>query len=395
MDHRFSDDYAINEARRSEQELLDELEDFLADALPAGNEDRMTAPSFRLSDMSTLLNIPAAYLTGVGAGTGGGVTALMRRAIVDLAIRLTNGEYEDVHGYVTSGGAEANLFGLDRGCRLLPAATIYCSTAAPPSVRYSAQLMRKRLVVVPVDSAGQLNVNALARECWRDAGRGAVVVASAGTLDGAIDDVDAIIAAASGAGRVSVHVDATGAGLVVPFIADPESWGFAKKEVGSITIGMDRALGLPMSAAVALSRVEPVDHAALDPADRPVEFAGSGLPSLLLWYALASKGVAGLALSARKALGVAEYAAAKLGKAGLHPVRHRWSTTVIFDRPEEWICRKYHLSTGGGRARIATMPDVRKETIDELCRDIVRGHRSLGARLSVIQPRIRHRPGPD
>ncbi|NUS44716.1 MAG: hypothetical protein HOQ24_13640, partial [Mycobacteriaceae bacterium] len=73
----------------------------------------------------------------------------MERAVVEFMTRLANGDPDDVYGYVTSGGSEANQFGLDRGCAMLPDAKIYCSAGAHNSIRKNARLMRTELVEVP------------------------------------------------------------------------------------------------------------------------------------------------------------------------------------------------------------------------------------------------------
>ncbi|GAA5104574.1 histidine decarboxylase [Nocardia iowensis] len=299
----------------------------------------------------------------------------MERAVVDFMARLANGSPDGVGGYVANNGSEANRFGLDRGCTLLPDAKIYCSEAAHRSIEMCARLMRKKLVVLACDRRGRIDTNALARQCWRDAGHGCVVVANIGTWKtGAIDDVEAIVAAASPTGSVYVHVDASLGGLLMPFTTSQETWGFAVDEVGSVAVSMHQGLGLPMPCAVALGRSD------LVAAESVSGGACSGFASVMLWHALASKGEAGLALNASKAFDMAQYAAKKLADVGLRPVLYPDSITVVFTQPADWICRKYHLATEYGRARIITLPHVSKRVIDELCGDVVRNRRFFKGR---------------
>jgi histidine decarboxylase len=90
---------------------------------------------------------------------------------------------------------------------------------------------------------------------------------------------------------------------------------------------------------------------------------------------LAAQGMSGLELMARNSLEMAERAVEKLADIGLHPTRNPLSIMVNFDRPAEWICRKYHLATVGDRARVVTVSHVRKQVIDEMCHDIAtEGH---------------------
>ncbi|WP_406229317.1 aminotransferase class I/II-fold pyridoxal phosphate-dependent enzyme [Nocardia sp. NBC_01009] len=373
-----SDRYRIGHSPRPAQESCAPLDAFIADM-------RAEAPyivgfpanlDFGFSRFAGLLDI---FATNVGDPDSEDKARVgvkdMELAVVDFVARLANGDPSRTYGYVTGGGTEANQFGLDRGCDLLPQARIYCSRATHYSVRKSAKLMRKELVVVDCDEQGRIDIDALARACDADTGRGAVVVANIGTtMTGAIDDVDAIITAASAAGRVYVHLDAALSGLILPFTPERAAWGFVRKEVGSVTVCMHKALGMPMPSALALCRSELVSSEVageyIGATDATLAGCRSGLAVALIWQSLAAQGMAGLELTAQTSLEMAERAVEKLADAGLRPSRNPLSIMVTFDRPAEWICRKYHLATVGDRARIVTVSHVRKQVIDELCHDV-------------------------
>ncbi|MBF6414022.1 aminotransferase class I/II-fold pyridoxal phosphate-dependent enzyme [Nocardia cyriacigeorgica] len=333
---------------------------------------------FEFSQLAGLLDI---FVNNVGDPAGrdkSGVGAkAMERAAVDFLAELANGDPAQTYGYIAAGGSEANLFGLDRGATLLPDAAIYCGRSAHYSIRKNARLMRKQLVVVDSDSQGRMDPAALERACRRRRGAGAVVVATIGTtMTGAIDDVDALAAAASAAGAVYLHADAALSGLIVPFTDRGPGWGFARREVGSVSISMHKALGMPVACAAALCRSELVDSRVhgeyIGAPDSTLACSRSGLAAVLTWYALAAKGRNGLAEAAWRSLRNAEYAAGQLAAAGLRPQLHPGSIVVVFDRPAEWVCRKYHLATEGDRAHIVTVPHVTREIIDEMCGDIIR-----------------------
>lgn len=377
-----SDRYRIDRLSEPQQDLLGTLDDFIAEVRAEGpyvlgfpgNLD------FSYSRLSGLLDIFVNNVGDPGSSEKSSVSAkakAMERAVVDFVAELANADPRGIYGYVAGGGSEANQFGLDRGCTLLPEARVYCSTAAHYSIRKSARLMRKELVVVPCDDQGRIDPDALARECRRDAGRGAVVVATIGTtMTGVIDDVDAIIGAGAATGRVYVHADAALGGLIVPFTIERQSWGFARHEVGSVAVSMHKGLGMPVPCALAMCRSELVDPRVqgeyVGATDSTLGCSRSGLATTLLWYALANKGMTGLAHNARRALDMAEYTAEKLADAGLRPELHPSSIIVVFDRPAEWICRKYHLATEGARAHIVTVPHVSERVIDELHGDVLR-----------------------
>ncbi|MFE7799565.1 pyridoxal-dependent decarboxylase [Nocardia sp. NPDC057440] len=203
-----------------------------------------------------------------------------------------------------------------------------------------------------------------------------VVATSGTTMTGAIDDVDAIVAAASAAGPVYVHADAALSGLIVPFTADSASWGFAHRAVGSIAVSMHKGLGMPVPCALAMCRSElvvaEVEGEYVGTTDATLGCSRSGLASVLIWFALASKGLKGLARDARAALDMAQQTTERLAAAGLHPELHPSSIVVVFDRPAEWICGKYHLATVGDRAHIVTVSHVSDHIVEELCRDVER-----------------------
>ncbi|MFF2554396.1 aminotransferase class I/II-fold pyridoxal phosphate-dependent enzyme [Nocardia sp. NPDC058058] len=369
----------IDRFARTDDELLDHLDSFVA-VIQAEEPYVLGYPgnlNFSFNRLSGLLDI---FLNNVGDPGSYEIPAAgskaMERAVVEFMTRLANGDPYDTYGYLASGGSEANQFGLDRGCTLLPEAKIYCSAAAHYSIRKSARLMRKPLVVIPCDREGRMDTEMLASICRREAGRGAVVVATIGTtMTGAVDDIPAIEAAAAGAGDVYVHADAALSGLILPFTPWREKWGFGYRHVGSVAVSMHKMLGVPVPCAVALCRrgfVNPqVEGEYVGVTDATLGCSRSGLASALSWYALASKGATGLAREAHRALDTAEYAARRLAEAGLRPALFPASIIVVFDRPEAWICRKYHLATEGDRAHIVTVPHVAEAVIDELCLDIV------------------------
>lgn len=369
----------IEESPRSEQAVSQVLDTFIANmrlekprvlGFP-GNLD------FQYSHLAGLLDI---FVNNVGdpgsidkAEVG---SKLLERAVIEFLAELSNARPASTYGYVTSGGSEANLFGLDRGCTVLPDARIYASAEVHYSIRKSARLLRKELVTVACDDGGCLDPSALGRLCRGDAGRGAVVVASIGTtMTGAIDDVAAIAEAAAAAGDVYIHLDAALGGLLIPFTAEGPSWGFASPAVGSLAVSMHKVLGMPVPCAVALCRSDLVDSFVqapefVGPADSTLGCSRSGLAIMLLWYGLVSNGRAGLAARARTALNTAEFAAKKLADVGANPMLLPLSIVVVFDRPTEWVCHKYHLATEGDRAHIVTVGHVTREVIDELCVDI-------------------------
>ncbi len=373
-----ADSWRIEKTSRPEPELSAVLDSFIT-AMRREEPRVLGFPGnldFSYSHLAGLLDVFVNNVGDPGSREKSDVNSKsMERAVVEFVAELANADPVQTYGYVTSGGSEANLFGLDRGVTVLPEARIYASAAAHYSIHKIARLMNKELVVVDCDDDDRLNPKALERLCRSDAGRGAVVVATIGTtMTGAIDDVALLSQAAAAAGDVYVHLDAALGGLLVPFLGEERSWGFACPSVGSLAISMHKALGMPVPCAIALCRTQLVDDHVrgeyVGATDNTLGCSRSGLAAALLWYALAGKGRVGLAAQARSALDTAKYAAKQLADIGCNPVLQPRSIIVVFDRPPEWVCRKYHLATQSDRAHVITVPHVTRDIIDSLCRDI-------------------------
>lgn len=137
------------------------------------------------------------------------------------------------HGYVTSGGTEANI-------QAIRAARNHArdddpNVVAPESIHFSfqkaADVLDVELRVVPVDDDYRANVAAV-REAVDD--HTVLVAGVAGTTEfGRVDPIPELTAVAHDAGAL-MHVDAAWGGFVLPF-TDHE-WSFAHAPVDSMTI---------------------------------------------------------------------------------------------------------------------------------------------------------------
>lgn len=330
---------------------------------------------FSYGDLSNLLDV---LTNNVGDPDSRDKSAISTKPyeyhVVRYFARLANGDPDAVYGYVSDGGSKNNLWGLDLGCSRIPNAPIYCSEEAHFSVAESARLMRSELRVVPSLPDGRMDTQALHKMCGREPGRGAVVVATIGTtMTGAIDDIGAIREAAGIAGDLHVHSDAALGGLLAAFAPERPIWGFPAAD--SIAISGHKFIGMPFPCGIALAGKH------LVPSHRPAEYIGAtnstlsssrnGMAAALLWVALNELGSAGLEANALQSLDVAAYAEKRLADLGMNAWRNPASITVVFDRPNAYLCSKWHLATEGDRAHIVTVPHITTEIIDDFCRDLL------------------------
>ncbi|MFB6124660.1 MAG: tyrosine decarboxylase MfnA [Halanaeroarchaeum sp.] len=159
-----------------------------------------------------------------------GVAALERETVAMLG-DVTG--LADPHGYVASGGTEANIQAV-RAARNL-AETDDANVVAPESAHFSFQkaagLLAVDLRLVPVDDDHRADPDAMADQIDHDT---ALVVGVAGTTEyGRVDPIPALADLAHDAGA-RFHVDAAWGGFVLPFT--DERWHFGHADVDTMTI---------------------------------------------------------------------------------------------------------------------------------------------------------------
>ncbi|MFB6302646.1 MAG: tyrosine decarboxylase MfnA [Haloferacaceae archaeon] len=157
---------------------------------------------------------------------------------------------DDPHGYVTSGGTEANVQAV-RAARDLVAAddpNVVAPTSAHFSLRKAAALCGVELRTIPT-AAGRADPAAVRAAVDQDT---VLVVAVAGsTARGRVDPVPTLGAAARDAGA-QFHVDAAWGGFYLPFT--DHDWSFADAPVDTMTIDPHKLGRAPVPAGGFLAR---------------------------------------------------------------------------------------------------------------------------------------------
>ncbi|MFC0843474.1 pyridoxal-dependent decarboxylase [Streptomyces noboritoensis] len=310
-------------------------------------------------------------------------TRAYEQAVVRFIAHTAQAHPEDAFGYVTPSDSEGLLFGLATARRWLPHAAVYASDQAHDSVATAADLLAMKLITIPTTRDGVMDPQALKsaallqRRLHPHGGRGpgAIVVATIGTaMRGAYDDVTELRQSAATAGGVHVHADAACGGLIAAHAPSAPRWNFAHG-ADSLSVSGHEILGALIPCGVVLARPRHVAAPLL--ASTYAQATGqrhdrsrSGLAAFLLWCALRRLGHSGLRAHVLGCLATAEYAVEQLTLAGVHPTRTTDSLTVCFDRPAEWVVRKWHLVPEGPLARMVTADHVTRTSIDALCRDL-------------------------
>jgi len=175
----------------------------------------------------------------------------------------------DPHGYVASGGTEANIQAVHAARNLAEQsggrrASSTPNVVAPESVHFSvhkaAELLGLELRTVPIDDDYRADTDAVDAAVDSDT---ALVIAVAGSTEyGRVDPIAAMADIAHDAGA-RIHVDASWGGFILPFT--DLAWSFADAPIDSMAIDPHKFGQAPVPAGGFLARDrEVVDALAVD-----------------------------------------------------------------------------------------------------------------------------------
>ena len=291
---------------------------------------------------------------------------------------LTGLDPDDAWGYVTSGGTEGNMYGLYLARELHPDGMLYFSEEAHYSILKNARVLNLPHTTVKRQADGEIDYDDLRDMLTVHRDRPAIILATIGTtMRGAVDDIPAIreIIDELGIGEHYIHADAALSGMILPYVEDPQPFGF-DAGIDSISISGHKLIGAPLPCGIVVTRKHLVETLG-----RAVELVGvndttlsgsrNGLTPLMLWYAIHRHGDDGWRETVQGMLDTAEYAVRRFNEHGINAWRHRNSPTVVFDRPPPEVFDRWQIAPEGEVAHIITMPHVDFETVDRLVDDCV------------------------
>lgn len=280
-------------------------------------------------------------------------------------------------GYVTNGGTEGNMYGLYLARELFPEGIVYFSEDTHYSVSKILRLQHTRNIMIRSQPDGEMDYDDLEESLRIHRDTPPIFFLNVGTtMTGAMDRVDRVVDMTR---RLAlphhyIHVDAALSGMILPFVEDPPPWNFAEG-IDSLSISGHKMLGSPLPCGVALARKSHVDQVA-----RSVEYIGAldttisgsrnAITPLLLWYALRSRGPAGLQDRVDRSLALADYAVTSLRAIGIEAWRHPHSITVVFPRPPRAIMEKWILAPYEDICHLITVPGVDQAMIDAFVADM-------------------------
>ena len=300
----------------------------------------------------------------------------IEREVIGRFARLMRIDPKDAWGYVTSGGTEGNMYGLYLARELFPNAMFYFSEDTHYSVLKNVRVLNARYIMIKRQENGEIDYHDLYDMINVNRDVPAVIMANIGTtMRGAVDDIELIKGILRDLAVTSsyIHADAALSGMILPFVAEPQAFGF-DAGIDSISVSGHKLLGAPLPCGVVLTRREYVERVG-----RAIEYVGvhdttlsgsrSAFAPLMLWYALTKYGETGIRGLVEGMLDTAEYAVQQFNDRGIPAWRNRNSVTVVIPKPPPEVFRKWQIAPEGREAHIITMPHVTRSMIDELVDD--------------------------
>ncbi len=307
----------------------------------------------------------------------------IEREVIATFANLMRLSPDETWGYVTSGGTEGNMYGLYMAREMFPEAIVYFSQDTHYSVRKNLRVLNYRNIMIRSLDNGEIDYEDLRETIRINRHLPVVVMANIGTtMKGAVDDLDKIrdIFDELAISSSYIHADAALSGMILPFVDDPQPYGF-DAGIDSIAISGHKMIGSPLPSGVVLTKSDYVGRVA-----RSIEYVGAmdttlsgsrnAITPLMLWYAFKQQGLEGFRNIVHESLETAEYAVGKFNEHGIPAWRNRNSITVVFRRPADEVVRKWQMAPYENFAHIITVPNVTRDKIDAAIADCVANPRT-------------------
>ena len=307
----------------------------------------------------------------------------IEREVVGLFADMMHLSRDEAWGYVTSGGTEGNMYGLYIGREMFPDGVVYFSQDTHYSVVKILRVLKSRNIMIKSQDNGEIDYEDLYETIRINRDSPVIFIANIGTtMKGAVDDVSRVreIIDDLAITNFYIHADAALSGMVLPFVDEPQPYGF-DAGFDSVAVSGHKMIGSPMPCGVALTRRDYVGRIA-----RSIEYVGvldttltgsrNAITPLMLWYAFEQHGLDGFRNIVGECISVAEYAVSRFNDSGIPAWRNRNSITVVFPKPSEEVIRAWQLAPYEDIAHLIAMPHVTREIIDRVVDDCLRSQQT-------------------
>jgi histidine decarboxylase len=333
-------------------------------------------------DYSEIIPLLRFSLNNVGDPFGESIyrenTFAFEREVITFFQKHLRAQPGQTWGYTTAGGTEGNLYGLYLARELYPNGVVYYSEHTHYSAAKIVRVLGARSIMIRGRNDGEIDYDDLRETLRIHRDVPPIILANIGTtMHGAVDDLGKIRSMLKdlAIARFYIHADAALSGMILPWVAEPQQFGF-DAGIDSIAVSGHKFIGSPMPCGIALARRSHVDRVA-----RSVEYVGcmdttiagsrNGISPLILWSALQRRAEGGLRQRVLHCFALADYAIAQFTAAGVHAWRHRNSVTVVFPRPGAEVLARWQIAPHLDIAHIITLPHVTRAMIDAVVTDVV------------------------
>ena len=300
----------------------------------------------------------------------------VERDVVQAMAKLARLPAAEAWGYVTSGGTEGNMYGIYVGREVLGEPVAYFSEDTHYSVHKILHVLRVRSCMVHSQDNGEMDYDDLRTAILRNQGHPALIIANIGsTMKGAVDDLGRIrsVIEETAPPRAYIHADAALSGMILPFVNDPQPFGF-DSGIDSFAVSGHNMIGSPLPCGIVLTRrayATQISGAAeyVGVMDTTLLGSRSAFAPMIIWYGLNRFGSDGYRKIVAGMLDTAEYAVERFKASGIPAWRTRNSPIVVFPRPSPYVLFQWQLAPLGDITHLVTMPHVTREIIDQVMAD--------------------------
>ena len=229
-------------------------------------------------------------------------------------------------GYVTSGGTEGNMYGLYLARELHPNGMLYFSEEAHYSIPKAARILNMPHTVIKRQTNGEMDYDDLRTmlTCYRN--RPAIILVTVGTtMHGAVDNIP-LIKDMLKQQEHYIHVDAALSGMILPYVANPQPFGF-DTGIDSLSISGHKLIGTPLPSGIVLTRNniaqrvgKTIEYVGIN--DTTLSGSRSGVTPIMLWYAINHYTEEYWRETVTRMLNTAEYAVQQFNRNGINAWRH-------------------------------------------------------------------------
>ncbi|MEH2321432.1 pyridoxal-dependent decarboxylase [Nostoc sp.] len=193
-------------------------------------------------------------------------------------------------------------------------------------------------------------------------------------MTGAVDDISKVVAILSelNISQFHIHVDGALGGMLIPYMEEATPLYFSRYPIGSIAVSGHKFIGSPVPCGVVLARKEKVqsfDIEYLGSTDTTITGSRNGLTPVILWDAIKQRKhlFKEEVLNCRR---LAEYFWNKIAESRKFALINPFSTTVVFERPEKFIEKRWQLACYGKIAHIVVMQNHNQAILEQLLQEL-------------------------